>query len=276
MTEKRFHREEYPLDILGEFGLTEEMILDLPDFVHDKIEMGGLSPLLPISIKQPFGFTHCYARSCLVETGYGVEALFLPKLKEVDITQFDEHDQQLLLTGKAIVADIVEDDETVKAFVQIDKDTNSVVYTPTQIIGRNLQTICSEFDLSGDDLQGFWTGGLVTVEVPDFKGTPTMVTIGVNLLSERGVEIVPGDAYRWEKVVRQPIPEYSFGNDGCWINRNGVLSYVPDNEFTQDIIDAMERNAHANGIPVEELRESEQRPYHQESYQSEETRQLTR
>ena len=40
--------------------------------------------------------------------------------------------------------------------------------------------------------------------------------------------------------------------------------------------DAMERNAHANGIPVEELRESEQRPYHQESYQSEETRQLTR
>ena len=51
MTEKRFHREEYPLDILGEFGLTEEMILDLPDFVHDKIEMGGLSPLLPISIK---------------------------------------------------------------------------------------------------------------------------------------------------------------------------------------------------------------------------------
>ena len=238
--------------------------------------MGGLSPLLPISIKQPFGFTHCYARFCLVETGYGVEALFLPKLKEVDITQFDEHDQQLLLTGKAIVADIVEDDETVKAFVQIDKDTNSVVYTPTQIIGRNLQTICSEFDLSGDDLQGFWTGGLVTVEVPDFKGTPTMVTIGVNLLSERGVEIVPGDAYRWEKVVRQPIPEYSFGNDGCWINRNGVLSYVPDNEFTQDIIDAMERNAHANGIPVEELRESEQRPYHQESYQSEETRQLTR
>ena len=153
---------------------------------------------------------------------------------------------------------------------------HSVVYTPTQIIGRNLQTICSEFDLSGDDLQGFWTGSLVTVEVPDFKGTPTMVTIGVNLLSERGVEIVPGDAYRWEKVVRQPIPEYSFGNDGCWINRNGVLSYVPDNEFTQDIIDAMERNAHANGIPVEELRESEQRPYHQESYQSEETRQLTR
>ena len=276
MTEKKFHREEYPLDILSEFGLTEEMIYDLPDFVHDKIEMGGMSPLLPISIKQPFGFTQCHARFCLVETVYGVEALFVPKLKEVDLSKFDEHDMQLLLSGKAIVADITEGSDTIKAFVQIDKDTNNVVYTPSQIIGRNLQTICNEFDLSGEDLQGFWTGSLVTVEVPDSKGAPTMVTIGVNLLSEKGLEIVPGDACRWENVVRQPIPEYSFGNDGCWINRNGVLSYVPDNEFTQDIIDAMERNAHANGIPVEEPRESEQRPYHQESYQSEETRQLTR
>ena len=276
MTEKKFHREEYPLDILSEFGLTEEMIYDLPDFVHDKIEMGGMSPLLPISIKQPFGFTQCHARFCLVETVYGVEALFVPKLKEVDLSKFDEHDMQLLLSGKAIVAEITEGSDTIKAFVQIDKDTNNVVYTPSQIIGRNLQTICNEFDLSGEDLQGFWTGSLVTVEVPDSKGAPTRVTIGVNLRSEKGREIVPGDACRWENVVRQPIPEYSFGNDGCWINRNGVLSYVPDNEFTQDIIDAMERNAHANGIPVEELRESEQRPYHQESYQSEETRQLTR
>ena len=276
MIEKRFHREEYPFDILGEFGLTEEMIYDLPDFVHDKIEMGGLSPLLPIAIKQPFGFTHCYARFCLVEGPFCAEVLFLPKLKEVDLSKFNEHDKQLLLSGKAIVADITEGDETIKAFVQIDKATNNVVYTPTQIIGRNLQTICSEFELSGDDMQGFWTGGLVTVEVPDSKGTPTIVTIGVDLLSERGVEIVPGDAHRWEKVVRQPIPEYSFGSDGCWMNRNVVLSYVPDDEFTQDILDAMERNAHANGIPVEELRENEQRPYHQESNLSEEARQLTR
>ena len=26
MTNKRFHRDEYPFDILGEFGLTENMI----------------------------------------------------------------------------------------------------------------------------------------------------------------------------------------------------------------------------------------------------------
>lgn len=76
MTNKRFHRDEYPFDILGEFGLTENMIYDLPDYVHENIEMGGMSPLLPISIKQPFGCTHCYAKFCLIEVEDGVDVLF--------------------------------------------------------------------------------------------------------------------------------------------------------------------------------------------------------
>ena len=42
MTEKRFHREEYRFDILGGFGLAEEMIYDIPGFVHDKMEVGDL------------------------------------------------------------------------------------------------------------------------------------------------------------------------------------------------------------------------------------------
>ena len=62
MSEKKFHREEYPLDILAEFGLSEQMVYDLPDFVHEIIEFGGKSPLLPLTIEQPFGFTHLYAK----------------------------------------------------------------------------------------------------------------------------------------------------------------------------------------------------------------------
>ena len=87
MTNKRFHRDEYPFDILGEFGLTENMIYDLPDYVHENIEMGGMSPLLPISIKQPFGCTHCYAKFCLIEVEDGVDVLFSPKLKEADLSR---------------------------------------------------------------------------------------------------------------------------------------------------------------------------------------------
>ena len=63
MQEKKFHREEYPLDILSEYGLTEEMVYDLPDFVHATLEMGGKSPLLPIVVEQPFGRPHALPSS---------------------------------------------------------------------------------------------------------------------------------------------------------------------------------------------------------------------
>lgn len=145
MTNKRFHRDEYPFDILGEFGLTENMIYDLPDYVHENIEMGGMSPLLPISIKQPFGCTHCYAKFCLIEVEDGIDVLFSPKLKEADLSNFLKQDRQLLLEGKTIVSEVEEavllDDGTenkrkVKAFVQLDKETNSVVYALHRLLAE--------------------------------------------------------------------------------------------------------------------------------------------
>ena len=243
MTSKRFHRDEYPFDILGEFGLTENMIYDLPDYVHENIEMGGMSPLLPISIKQPFGCTHCYAKFCLIEVEDGIDVLFSPKLKEADLSNFLKQDRQLLLEGKTIVSEVEEavllDDGTenkrkVKAFVQLDKETNSVVYAPTQIIGRNLQTVTNEFDLSESELQGFWKGELVTTEMSDEDKVTANITIGIDLFSEKGVVLIPGGAAQWKRVVHKSMPEYNFGNDGCWVNRHGMLEYVPEENFTKD------------------------------------------
>lgn len=262
MTNKRFHRDEYPLDILGEFGLTENMIYDLPDYVHENIEMGGMSPLLPISIKQPFGCTHCYAKFCLIEVEDGIDVMFSPKLKEADLSNFLKQDRQLLLEGKTIVSEVEEavlqDDGTeskkkVKAFVQLDKETNSVVYAPTQIIGRNLQTLTNEFDLSENELQGFWKGELVTTEIPDENAEAATITIGIDLFSEKGVVLVPGGAAQWNRMVHRSMLEYNFGNDGCWVNRHGLLEYVSEENFTQDILEALERQARQSGIHMETL-----------------------
>lgn len=256
MSEKKFHREEYPLDILAEFGLSEQMVYDLPDFVHEIIEFGGKSPLLPLTIEQPFGCTHLYAKFCLVETEDGMDVLFSPKLKEMNLEEFSEREKKLLLEGKVIVSEVeekfvteegVEDVQRIKAFVQIDKDTNSVVYTLTQVIGRNLKNVSEEFDLSDDDLRKLSEGSLVTISEEN----------GVDLFSDKGVVLVPGQVEQWERTVRKSMPEYSFGNDGCWINKHGVLTYVPENEFTKDILDVMERQAKQAGMPMESHFEQE-------------------
>ena len=285
MTNKRFHRDEYPFDILGEFGLTENMIYDLPDYVHENIEMGGMSPLLPISIKQPFGSTHCYAKFCLIEVEDGIDVLFSPKLKEADLSNFLKQDRQLLLEGKTIVSEVEEavllDDGTenkrkVKAFVQLDKETNSVVYAPTQIIGRNLQTVTNEFDLSESELQGFWKGELVTTEMSDEDKVTANITIGIDLFSEKGVVLIPGGAAQWKRVVHKSMPEYNFGNDGCWVNRHGMLEYVPEENFTQDILEALERQARQSGIPKENLQNISVGHTFSNSEANDDARQITR
>ena len=157
MEEKRFHREEYPLDILAEFGLTEEMIYDLPEFVHETIERGGKSPLLPITVSQPFGLTHAYAKFCLIETEDGIDVMFSPKLKAANLDSFNEDERKALLLGKVIVSEIedhiitdegVEDVQRIQAFVQLDRDTNGVIYTPTQVIGRNLNAVATEYGMA--------------------------------------------------------------------------------------------------------------------------------
>ena len=285
MTNKRFHRDEYPLDILGEFGLTENMIYDLPDYVHENIEMGGMSPLLPISIKQPFGCTHCYAKFCLVEVEDGIDVMFSPKLKEADLSYFLKQDRQLLLEGKTIVSEVEEavllDDGTenkkkVKAFVQLDKETNNVVYAPTQIIGRNLQTLSNEFDLSENDLQGFWKGELVTMEISDDNKGVANITIGIDLFSEKGVVLVPGGVAQWNRLVHKSLPEYNFGNDGCWVNKHGLLEYVPEEDFTHDIMEALERQARQSGIPTDTLQNISDRHRYSDGEVYDEARQITR
>ena len=284
MQEKRFHREDYPLDILSEFGLTEEMIYDLPDFVHENIEMGGKSPLLPITIQQPFGETQLYAKFCLFETENGMDVLFFPKLKSINLDQFAEHDKKLLLAGKVIVADIEDRKEDadgvepriIKAFVQIDKDTNDVLYAPPQVIGRNLSAIAREYDLDGEQLQRFWKGELVTITESNDQGIDEPVTIGVDLFSDKGVVVIPGTADLWENIVRRTMPEYSFGNDGCWVNRQGQLQYVPEDEFTKEIYDVLNRNARAYNVPPITPNQEENNPSRSYEGKQEEARQHTR
>ena len=284
MTNKKFCRGDYPLDVLGEFGLTESMMLDLPNEVHETLEMGGMSPLLPIKIKQPFGYSLCNAKFCLTQQEDGTGILFAPKLKEADLTNFLQPERELLLQGKVIVADVeeavtkedgTEEKSKIKAFVQVDLDTNNVVYAPTQIIGRNIQTITDEFDLTDEDIEGFYKGELVTVETPDSNGKPAYLTIGIDLFSDKGVLIVPGNATRWQKAAHKSMPEYSFGSEGCWVNKHGLLTYYSEDEFTQDIVDALNKQLRQSGLPMESnvLQQSAQTISRNAE---EETRQITR
>lgn len=286
MQEKKFYRDEYPLDILEEYGLTEEMIYDLPDFVHETLEMGGKSPLLPIKVQQPFGHTNAFAKFRITETEEGLDVIFSPKLTSADLSQFSENEQELLKEGKVIVAEIedtvitdegVEDKRLIKAFVQLDKDTLGVVYCPTPLIGRNLNAIANEYDLTGDQLKSFWQGALVTIQEENEYKELEDVTIGIDLFDDKGVVVIPGDADRYQNTIRHPMPMYNFGTDGCWVNRDGYLHYVPEAEFTSDIQQELNRLARRSNLAQAQQTEQNENNVHiNHNNTPDENRQITR
>lgn len=256
MNEKIFHREEYPLETLAKFGLTEEMIYDLPGVVHDILEMGGKSPLLPITVEQPFGQTHAYAKFSLVENEGSIDVLFSPHLKSADLSRFTEEEQRILSEGGVVVTQVFEKagygsderEQRIKAFVQLYMDTNAVVYVPTHIIGNNILTASKYYDLSAEDIETLSGGGIITFDDTDEKGQTVPVSLGVYLLSEKGLFFTVGNADHWKVAVRPTLSHFSFGNDGCWFFENDILSYVKEQDFTPEMQAAIrQRSDEADG-----------------------------
>lgn len=100
-----FDENEMPYGTLERFGLTQEMIEDLPTDVLQNILNGRHSPVLPIYIIADDGEeVKARTRFCLVRTPEGnVDVLFFPKLDEYDFKVFNDQQKQSLLAGKPIM-----------------------------------------------------------------------------------------------------------------------------------------------------------------------------
>lgn len=127
----RFELIELPYPTLARFGLTQEMIEDLPMRVLDEICDGRHSPVLPVRVRDEKGeLIESRSRFALVRRDDGLsDVVFYPVLESSPLERYDEAQQKQLLAGKAILADVeTADGRHSKAFVQIDEETKQVMY----------------------------------------------------------------------------------------------------------------------------------------------------
>lgn len=235
-------QDKFPYKTLAEFGLTREMIEDLPENVLVTINKGGRSPLLPMEIPARFGSVSCHAKFRLTNTireDGTSELVFYPKLKEASLDVFCESEKALLLEGKAIFAkidllDMADTDSKHKetCYVQIDPDTNHVFYAHSSVIARNIRGMDSQLSLSAEDIKALTRGELVTIREPEF------LTIGINLFTDTGVFVCHGDTETWKALTAKPMPLYSFGVEGCWVNEDGNLHYIKEEDFDDSMEEA--------------------------------------
>ena len=252
----KISRVDFPFDFLAQYGLEQEMIEDLPESVLATIEAGLFSPLLPVYIRQPFGKTNFRAKFRLERDEYDeIRVIFHFQKSEADFSKYNLNDEQLtaLSQGKVVLCSLEEEYENelgeydtrqMKCFVQMDRETSSVFYVPTPVVARNLSKVADSYNLANEDMERILNGDLVNVS--DESGEP--VTIGIDLSTVTCVRVICCTPDQWPLIVHPEIPTYSFGNDGCWVNKDGELKYVYEQDFTDEINEALVMQSRLNGL----------------------------
>ena len=223
MKKEQFEFNELPYPTLARFGLTQEMIEDLPLCILKEIGKGGYSPVLPMRVTNENGeVIESRSRFAFIRMDSGeVDVVFYPTLKSSPLECYNEEQQKQLLDGKSIIADVaMADGRRSKAFVQIDEETKQVMYVPTPIIARNLKVLAEVMHLG---------------------------TVGIDLHNKTGIRFCAGDAQKWKEQPKREWDKYTFGCYGCWVmDDDGNLDYVPEEEYTEELWNEQKKSGERN------------------------------
>ena len=101
MKRNSFEESEVPYQTLAKFGLTHEMIEDLPMHALEDISNGRPSPVLPVRMEVNEGYSiKSRTRFALVRMADGnVDVMFYPVLKYAPLDNFTKGQQELLKQG---------------------------------------------------------------------------------------------------------------------------------------------------------------------------------
>lgn len=240
MNQSKFTENEIPYHILNRFGLTQEMIEDLPTEDFEKLKNGRRTPILPVRVENDKGETILSrARISLVRNEASeVRVLFYPKLITTDLSRFDANQQKALLNGEAISAPFVTPDgKKCMAYHQVDNQTGQVMAVPTHILANNIKLVADTMHLSEAEINSIKNGKHLTI-----LDNEREKTIGISLKTKSALRIVEGDEDAWKDQERKEYAHYNFGLNGCWVaDEDGNLDYVPQDEYGEDMWDEMKK-----------------------------------
>jgi len=237
---KHFDDSEWPYDTLSRFGLTREMMEDLPSSILADLTEGRRSPVLPVRIVEEDGTTvRAHARIRFIRSDdMSIGVLFYPELKEADLSTFTEEQQAKLREGQSILAET----ESGKglSYLQIDDETRQVLSAPAAIIRQNMESLIPSIGFSKEEASALNNGDTVTFMI----GEDEVMTIGVDLRERSGLRISDGDSEAWKRNVSNNMDRYSFGVFGCWLRDDtGNLEYISEEDYTDEIWDQQKKSA---------------------------------
>ena len=244
---EKFTQQEIPYGILQKFGLTQEMIDDLPGNVMRRLLSSRTTPVLPVITENTEGQkVKSLARISLVRLSDGtVDVCFAPQWEDEDLSEFTPEQQEILKNGGVTTAMMPGKG---RCFVQFDDTINQVMAVPVTIINQNISILTRTVGLDDTDKETLEEGGVVQTNI-----NSQTISAGIDLNETSGVRIADGDIITWQEDAKADrLPRFNFGIFGCWLaDDDNVLSYVAEDDFGPELLAEQKRAGAANAAQAQ-------------------------
>lgn len=237
MERKIFSESDIPYQILEEYGISQQMIDDLPQKEKDNLFCGRMTTDLPIRREFDDGtVVRTRAAISLVRTLQGTDVLFTSRWKNNNLENYTSEERNKLRNGN-VIRTIKQGEGSV--YAQLDEITNQVMSAKADIIIHNIDLYVESMKMDSSASQDIKDCKVLTIE-GNSDDPQDILTIGVDLHSPTGIHVSEGDSISW-KLTRfgEKLPKYNFGLYGCWITDNdGRLDhYILEEKYTEEMLD---------------------------------------
>jgi hypothetical protein len=244
-----FSSEQIPYGKFAKLGISEEKLRSMPESLRNTLMNGKVSPLIQTRIQTENGkVIGLPLKLQMVRDQAGAILLMAYPIRKTIANDMKMNSAELerVSRGEVIQKEINENGIRIKNYVQLDRETKSLMQKSITQVGlaeklREMEKI-NDIELGQNQKQAALDGKPIELSIGESK-----VSVGVDLREPQGFKVVNGDMKEWEKQQKM---RYDIANEG-------FMGYVMTDENRWQYQQVVEKLSHQEKEEKQENRRKE-------------------
>ena len=244
-----FSSEQIPYGKFAKLGISEEKLRSMPESLRNTLMNGKVSPLIQTRIQTENGkVIGLPLKLQMVRDQAGAILLMAYPIRKTIANGMKMNSAELerISRGEVIQKEINENGIRIKKYVQLDRETKSLMQKNITQVGlaeklREMEKI-NDIELGQNQKQAALDGKPIELSIGESK-----VSVGVDLREPQGFKVVNGDMKEWEKQQKM---RYDIANEG-------FMGYVMTDENRWQYQQVVEKLSHQEKEEKQEYKRKE-------------------
>ena len=244
-----FSSEQIPYGKFAKLGISEEKLRSMPESLRNTLMNGKVSPLIQTRIQTENGkVIGLPLKLQMVRDQAGAILLMAYPIRKTIANDMKMNSAELdrVSRGEVIQKEINENGIRIKKYVQLDRETKSLMQKNITKVGmaeklREMEKI-NDIELGQNQKQAALDGKPIELSIGESK-----VSVGVDLREPQGFKVVNGDMKEWDKQQKM---RYDIANEG-------FMGYVMTDENRWQYQQVVEKLSHQEKEEKQEYKRKE-------------------